>query len=268
MKLSRIQTLVFTAASVWGCCAQGSVLVPGNLANTEGNLNSISALSLGAAFFSPYITGRFQEIFDANQFSVFGTGQTITQVAFRGNSGNVPNGGLAILDNIEVRLSTSSKTPQTLSSTYADNANADATLVYSGAITFLRAYDAGTPRSFNYIIPLQAGFVYNPALGGLLLDIRVIQGLNPSSQSPVPTFDYSTITNSLGVVRSQSATTTGYSDATGSVFSGHGFPVQLTYEPTAAPEPATLMMMGTGGMGLLLAGGMRRRRKSNGGVAR
>lgn len=199
---------------------------------------------------------------------MFGTGQTITQVAFRGNDGNVPNGGLAILDNIEVRLSTSSKTPQTLSSTYADNANADATLVYLGAITFLRAYDAGTPRSFNYIIPLQAGFVYNPALGGLLLDIRVIQGLNPSSQSSVPTFDYSTITNSLGVVRSQSATTTGYSDPTGSVLSGHGFPVQLTYQPTAAPEPATLMMMGTGGMGLLLAGGMRRRRKSNGGVAR
>lgn len=261
MRLFRIQTLVLAAASVCVSSVQGSVLVPGNLANTEGNLNTISALSLGAGFFAPYITGRFQEVFDASQFSVFGTGQTITQVAFRGDKDNVPNGGRSSLDDIEVRLSTSSKTPQTLSSTYVDNANADAVLVYSGAITFLRGYDAGTPRSFNYIIPLQAGFVYNPALGGLLLDVRVIQGLNSSSQSPVPTFDYSTTTSSLGMVRSKSTISTGYSDPTGTVSNGQGFPVQFTYEPTAAPEPATLMMMGTGGAGLLLAGLVRRRRQ-------
>jgi hypothetical protein len=261
MTFCGIRKLVFAAAIAFGGTLQGSVIVPGNLANTEGNLNSISPLSVGAGFYSPYITGRFQEIFDASQFSVFGTGQTITQVAFRGNSGNAPNGGLAILDDIEVRLSTSSKTPQTLSSTYADNANVDVTLVYSGPITFLRGYDAGTPRSFNYIIPLQAGFVYNPALGALLLDIRVIQGLDPSSQSPVPTFDYSTTTSSLSVVRSVSASSTGYSDPTGNVGNGRGYPVQLTYEPTAAPEPATLMMMGTGGTALLLAGFIRRRRR-------
>src|SRR6202011_1478767 len=117
---------------------------------------------------------RYQQVFDASQFSRLSPGGgLINRIAFRGHGPGVPFTGTVA--QLQINLSTTSKSPDGLSSTFAQNVGADDTQVFSGpfqtAITF-----NGDPGNFEVVVNFTTPFFYNPSKGNLLLDIRNTEG--------------------------------------------------------------------------------------------
>src|SRR6185436_18859456 len=77
-----------------------------------------------------------------------------------------------------INLSTTTRAPGGLSSTFSNNIGADQTVVFNGSITVSSQFagPSGGPKNFNIVIPLQQPFLYNPALGNLLVDVRDFSG--------------------------------------------------------------------------------------------
>jgi Phosphoesterase family/Dockerin type I domain len=117
---------------------------------------------------------RYQQVFDASQFTRFATGgELISSIAFRGHGPGIPF--TATMPQLQVNLSTTSKSPDGLSSTFADNVGADATQVFSGPLQ-TAVTSTGGPTSFEVVIHFTTPFFYDPAKGNLLLDITNAQG--------------------------------------------------------------------------------------------
>ncbi|CAN5365514.1 hypothetical protein BH09PLA1_BH09PLA1_05340 [soil metagenome] len=126
---------------------------------------------------------RYQQIYDAGQFTAFGTTEQITGIALRAkqNGGLFPNvfGPTVTVSNIQIRLSTTQRNSSIdganpISNVFADNIGADLTTVYSGSLTATTA-TAGT-TDFGYVINFQTPFAYTKGSGNLLLDVLIPAG--------------------------------------------------------------------------------------------
>jgi hypothetical protein len=153
---------IFTT-SIFG----GPLVVPNEWGTAQGDAGNLFPLFSAQPI-------RYQQVFDAAQFSrLTPGGGLINRIAFRGHGPGVPFTGTVA--QLQVNLSTTSKTPDGLSSTFADNVGVDDTQVFSGpfstAITF-----TGDPTNFEVVINFTTPFFYNPVKGNLLLDIRNSQG--------------------------------------------------------------------------------------------
>lgn len=142
---------------------RGPLVVPNAWSTAQGDAGNLLPL-----FSSQPI--RYQQVFDASQFSQLNPGGgLINRIAFRGHGPGIPF--TATVPQLQVNLSTTSKTPDGLSSTFADNVGSDDAQVFSGplsaAITF-----TGDPTNFEVVVNFTTPFFYNPAKGNLLLDIR------------------------------------------------------------------------------------------------
>lgn len=118
---------------------------------------------------------RYQQIFAASDFS--GGARWVTALALRPDAVN----GSAFsetLSHVRIQLSTTTRTPQTLSLTFAENAGADVVTVFDGELALSSADSGpeGGPKAFDIVIPLQQPFWYDPSRGGLLLDVRNFSG--------------------------------------------------------------------------------------------
>jgi hypothetical protein len=134
---------------------------------------------------SEFLTGdprsasvRYQQVFSASQFS---QGGSITEIAFRPEAarGTAFSGTLS---NVRIALSTTSRMPDGLDESFADNVGLDETVVYNGNLTLSSAGVAGPggTRAFDIVITLNTSFAYDPSLGNLLLDFqRDGSSLNP-----------------------------------------------------------------------------------------
>jgi hypothetical protein len=147
--------------------AQSTFVVPGGLANTEGNSSMSDVFTTTSSF-------RMQQVFDASQFAFLGSGTgRIDSIAFRldgAATGNpmYPNG------ITQITLSTTSKTTDSLSPVFADNVGADQVIVFSGSSAFGGIYQLSqSPQPFFNIFNASAPFRYSPTMGNLLLDILV-----------------------------------------------------------------------------------------------
>jgi len=145
----------------------GALVVPNQWSTAQGDAGNLLPL-----FSSQPI--RYQQVFDASQFSRLNPGGgSINRIAFRGHGPGVPF--TATISQLQVNLSTTTKTPDGLSSTFAENIGTDDTQVFSGplpaAVTF-----TGGPTNFEVVVNFTTPFFYNPAKGNLLLDIRNSQG--------------------------------------------------------------------------------------------
>jgi phosphatidylinositol-3-phosphatase len=145
----------------------GPLVVPNEWSTAQGDSGDLFPL-----FSSKPI--RYQQVFDATQFSRLNPGGgLINHIAFRGHGPGVPFTGTVA--QLQVNLSTTSKTPDGLSSTFAENVGPDDTQVFSGplqaAVTF-----TGDPTNFEVVINFVTPFYYDPAKGNLLLDVRNMQG--------------------------------------------------------------------------------------------
>ncbi|HEY2414903.1 MAG TPA: autotransporter-associated beta strand repeat-containing protein [Pirellulaceae bacterium] len=145
-----------------------STVVPNDLANTEGN--SSSALLFGQA------SSHVQQIYSASQFA---SGGIIDSIRFRRNSaqGSFTTNGLIM----QVDLAYAATTISTASNTFANNVGGGDVTVYNGPLTLSSSGSAGSgPNPFDVVIDVANTFNYNPALGDLLVDIRVLSNASQS----------------------------------------------------------------------------------------
>lgn len=115
---------------------------------------------------------RFQQIYEASQFSALSGPELITKIAFRPATSQ---GAFTYsASSIQFDLSTNKEAVSSLSTTFATNVGSDDQVVYSGALSFI---SAGTPGGgaagpFDAILTLKTPFLYDPTQGNLVLDIR------------------------------------------------------------------------------------------------
>ena len=151
-----------------------TVVVPNSLASVEGtDNNGFPFWPLGAN--PPSM--RYQQVYAASQFSVLSSeGEAITQIAFRADATS-PMFAAAV-SSLQINLSTTSATPDSLSTTFANNVGANDKIVF-GPAPFLFSSAIGPmpgPKPFDIVVPLTSPFFYKPSDGNLLLDIRSVGG--------------------------------------------------------------------------------------------
>ncbi len=147
------------------------VVSPAAFATTEGSdvVIPTSAYPGGAAFANG---ARLQQFFSAADFTATGPLE-IRQVAFRPD-GSV-NQPVTTTWNLEVILSTSTRTSDTLDLLFAANHGANVQTVKSlGPITLQTdgMRETGQPHNFDYTINLDTPFLYDPQQGNLMLELR------------------------------------------------------------------------------------------------
>jgi hypothetical protein len=145
----------------------GPLVVPSDWSTAFGDAGNLFPL-----FSSKPI--RYQQVFDASQFSRLNPGGgLINRIAFRGHGPGVAFTGTVA--QLQVNLSTTSKSPNGLSSTFADNIGADDRQVFSGPLSTAVTF-TGDATNFEVTLNFTTPFFYDPAKGNLLLDIRNAQG--------------------------------------------------------------------------------------------
>ena len=258
------KTLVGVAASLACVVPAMAVVVPNIQADVGGNAQ-------GPAPFNYYgsLGSRNQVLYPASEFWHFdGEPKLITSIAFRPYPGSATSGffsGTVDISNVLITLSTTNRTEsgaQMLSANYADNIGSNVQTVYSGPLTLTTSAtddSNGVTKLFDYVIPLQSGFVYDPALGNLLLDVNIPNGAKVSGAGfGFVTFD-NVNTNGDGlasVVNLQSGdATSGYvgTDAAIAHFEYTG--------ASAVPEPTSVVLVVMGLFGTMLNRGQRSRRQ-------
>jgi Ca2+-binding RTX toxin-like protein len=179
--------------------ASPTTVVPSGLATAEGGaLNAFP-------FHSTSGTMRYQQIYAASQFAA---GGVIDALRFRRD---VSQGAFTTTNiSAQITLSHAATTVGTLSSTFASNIGAGAVTVFNGLLN-LSSSGTGTPNPFDIIVDVANTFTYNPALGDLLVEVRIFT-IAPTARF----FDATTVfpTLSKRVFASSSTATTGTVDNT------------------------------------------------------
>jgi hypothetical protein len=136
-------------------------------------------------------TVRYQQIYAASEFSNATNGGWIYQLNFRDDSERPYDtyvGFNATLTNVEIRLSTTSRTPDGLSPVFSENVGIDQTLVFSNFLAMSSAWQAfQQPQPWDIEVQLSTAFWYNPAAGNLLMDLQIREGTDV--RDFIPPFD-------------------------------------------------------------------------------
>lgn len=180
--MQSLRFLIFLAGAALSTMAN-TIVVPNGLVHTDGSGASTAPFLYNTTHTSASETMRYQQVYDSSQFPSFA--MEITGIWLRPDV----NGGAFdfTFPQIDIRLSTTSTEPGSLSLNFADNVGADETLVHSGELRIDSAHTgpADGPKNFDIGIPFSAPFRYDPSMGNLLLDIR-----NYGNVSPLATYVY------------------------------------------------------------------------------
>jgi hypothetical protein len=153
----------------------GLVVVPNANTSVEGDINNGYPFNLSLFGLSSM---RYQQVYDSSQFSSLGGPVLINQILFRPDAFS----GAAFsstLPSIQIDLSTTSATPASLSTTFANNVGADDRVVFgAGPLSLSSSFTGppGGPKAFDIVINLTTPFLYNPANGNLLMNVRNFSG--------------------------------------------------------------------------------------------
>lgn len=139
-----------------------AVIVPGEYSQVEGEGWS------GTTVTSPSL--RMQQVFGAGHLPAKPV--MLTGMRYRLDAAQGPVD--QVIPGFWLALSTTTKTPGGLSAVFAENTGADQTVVYEGdyRIKVDAVPEGPGPRPFNVLIEFAKPFLYNPAQGNLLVDLR------------------------------------------------------------------------------------------------
>src|SRR6266511_2655362 len=157
-----------------------AIVVPNNRASIDGTSGS----TLPFANPNPI---RYQQVYDASQFSAINQGGGWIHIIFFRIDGECRNGFGTDVASLQINLSTTSKVPDGLSSVFAENVGADDRIVFGPAsVHFVEGCSPGTPppAAFGMFISFTAPFYYNPNNGNLLMDIRNYSGGTDPGMNP------------------------------------------------------------------------------------
>jgi hypothetical protein len=223
------------------------VVVPSHLADADGNVSNVYPFSRFRQ------TVRYQQVFAASQFPF--APLMISQISFR-PGGPYPFSeatiGLTTMESIQFNLSTTSRAPGGLSPTFQENVGADDVTVFAGALALSSAATGppGGPFDFDITVDI-TDFLFDPRAGSLLLDIRSFS--TGISSANVPDFDahWAELEPDIAPLTSRAYADNvnervGNVDTVGLVTQ---FSIVATETPTV-PEPMTLVLFGTGLVGI------------------
>jgi hypothetical protein len=222
------------SVSAWSA----SIVTPNGQVNVEGN---------GLNFYPFHLAGnggagpsqRYQQVYSASSFAILTEPSFITQIAFRPDN-QFGGAFVGTLPDIQINLSTTSATPDTLSLTFASNVGANDTVVFTRGALALSSNFAGAfgaPKDFDIVITLTTPFLYDPAAGNLLLDVRNFGG------GSTTVFDMQEVAGD-GVARVH--TSSGSPGLVNSPTAARGDTGGLVTKFTIVPEPDALALLAAG----------------------
>ncbi|MBL9168406.1 MAG: immunoglobulin domain-containing protein [Verrucomicrobiales bacterium] len=147
---------------------------PSRLAFVPNSLETIEGDGASAAV---SVAIRQQELYAG---TLFPSGPLrITQLRFRVDS-KLGTGDAAFsttIPNIQFRMSTTHQSPGNLSYVFSENVGADELTVFDGPwhLTSRATGSPGESKTFDILLPLQRPFVFDSALGNLLVETRTFQ---------------------------------------------------------------------------------------------
>jgi hypothetical protein len=170
-------------------------------------------------------TGRYQEIYSSSLFS--GPVQ-ITSLAFS------PSDSVFYAADVTLRLTTTNVAVGALSPNLDSNFITPLTTVYANP-TFSESLTGGS-ETFSLVFNFTTPFTYDPNSGNMLFDLLI------SNQN----VDVSFSRSGSGSILSRAYDTAGF----GNGADGVGLRTLIGFQTSAVPEPGTILLMGTGLVGL------------------
>jgi len=233
-----MKTFVFLATMTlfcWQTRGAVGVFLPAEGVNNEGNV------SLGAPFDTDF-SSRLQQVYEFSRLAP-GSAYLISGIYFRIDvNGRVFD---EILPSVQVNLSTTDRGPDGLSAMFSDNIGADETIVHGLGPLHL----SGLQPGFAVGITFDQPYLYNPAAGNLLLDIR---NFGPAHTSILDAF--AVLGDSVSIVGNENV-----NSPLGATLT-HGLATEFWVDIVPVPEPGTITLLLLGA--LALAWKLRRPLKS------
>ncbi|MCA3007540.1 MAG: PKD domain-containing protein [Phycisphaerales bacterium] len=222
------------AAFAAALTAQNQLVVPAAAASVDGNSSSTWPFDVAAA--------RLLYIYDSSHFTANGVNAPvlISQIRWRANATTATWTGSSGV--VQLDLSTAPIDFQNISATWNANHGLNRATVYSGPLAIpAGSSTAGVPGPFHVTITFNTPFLYDPAVGDLVID-TIHSGLTPAN---TPAMDMVTTAGTALARRISSIANP--PAATGAIWTGEAANVvEFTYTP-AAGLSAAFSASATGG---------------------
>ncbi len=153
--------------------SSAGLVVPNDLASSPGDLQNSAPFSGGDPNSSDPLTLRYQQVYGAPDLSSW-IGREISGIAFRLNEPPGPSGDVVggfVYDDIEIRLSTTARSVDGLSTNLDTNVGPDVVLVYDGVYVLPNLEGDQPVNPFDMVFTLATPFTYTG--GNLLMDVRM-----------------------------------------------------------------------------------------------
>jgi len=149
--------------SGWAFGAAFIAVVPDQAIDSDGNRATTTPFGASSECADGF---RYQQVIEGDRVG----GGRISAIAFRLDASEPGDVGPLTFPGSMVRLASTAASPTTISSVFDNNLGADTTVVFTGDLV-ASATAGGSPTAFDFEIPIEAPFDFDPADGNLLIEL-------------------------------------------------------------------------------------------------